>query len=145
MQNLPHLYTEAAAAASNSNVDLSSNGLSTLESAAPAEFGGPGDLWSPETLLVASIADCFILSFKAIARGMKLDWLSLRCEVEGKLDRIDNMTQFTEFTVSAVLDVPADTDEEKAKRLMEKAEKVCLISNSLKAKTHLNATVNLAG
>ncbi|MGB5246093.1 MAG: OsmC family protein [Woeseia sp.] len=143
MQDLPHHYAVAARSSADSNVELSSKGVSTLASAAPAEFGGPGDLWSPETLLVAAVADCFILSFKAIARGMKLEWLDLRCEVEGKLDRVDKTTLFTEFKVMAVLDVPAGTDTDKAKKLMEKAEHLCLISNSLKAETHLDATVNV--
>lgn len=143
MQNLPHHYAVTAQTSADSNVELSSKGVSSLESAAPAEFGGPGDLWSPETLLVAAVADCFILSFKAIARGMKFEWQALRCEVEGTLDRVDKATLFTEFKVSAVLDVAAGADEEKARRLMEKAEHLCLISNSLKAETHLEAKVNV--
>lgn len=144
MQNFPHHYRVAAATRPGHNVALSSDGLDDLSSAAPAEFGGPGDLWSPETLLVAAVADCFILSFKAIAKGMKLDWTALSCDVEGTLDRTDNRTEFTAFKVTASLDVPAGTDETKAKRIMEKAEYACLISNSLKAETHLEATVSVA-
>jgi organic hydroperoxide reductase OsmC/OhrA len=37
--------------------------------------------------------------------------------------------------------VPAGTDEALARRLLEKAEKVCLISNSLLASKHLESTV----
>ncbi|MBT8085691.1 MAG: OsmC family peroxiredoxin [Woeseia sp.] len=145
MQNLPHHYAVAAATRHDKDVELSSDGLKTLTSAAPAEFGGPGNLWSPETLLVAAVADCFILSFKAIARGMKLDWVALSCEVKGTLDRVDNTTLFTAFTVKAVLDVPAGTDEQKAERIMQKAEHACLISNSLKAETHLDTEVRFTG
>ena len=144
MQDFPHRYAVAAHADAEGLVNLESARLPSLASAAPAEFGGPGDRWSPETLLVAAVADCFILTFRAIARGSKLDWVSLSCEVEGTLDRVERVTQFTEFRVRAVLRVPAGTDEARAQRLMSRAEQGCLITNSLKAKSTLSATVETA-
>ncbi len=118
MQDYPHHYVAVAAAQSDSNVQLSSPGLDNIESAGPAEFGGPGDLWSPETLLVASVADCFILSFRAIARASKFEWTALSCDVVGVLDRIERVTRFTEFKVRAVLEAPDGTNEDKARRLL---------------------------
>jgi organic hydroperoxide reductase OsmC/OhrA len=144
MQDLPHHYAVAAATNVEGNVALTSSGLSPIDSAAPAEFGGPGDCWSPETLLVAAVADCFVLSFKAIARASKLEWVSLHCEVDGILDRVDNVTQFTEFNLRVELDIPQGTGEQKAMRLLEKSEQVCLITNSLKSESHLHANVRIA-
>ncbi len=143
MQNLPHHYNVSAAADPESAVQLRSTGLPDLESAAPAEFGGPGDKWSPESLLVASVADCFVLSFKAIARASKFSWISLTCSVEGTLDKVERLTQFTTFEVKASLTIPADTSEVIALRLLEKAEDLCLITNSLTADTHLTASVQV--
>jgi len=145
MQDFPHRYTATALARTEGEVTLESERLTALASAPPAEFGGPGDRWSPETLLVAALADCFVLGFRAIARASKLDWLSLRCEVEGTLDRVEHVTQFTGFSVRASLQVPAGTDPDRARGLLEKAEKICLISNSLKAQPHLEAKVEIAG
>jgi len=139
MKDLPHHYEVAATTSTKGNVDLTSPGLSCIDSAPPAEFGGPGDRWSPETLLVAAVADCFILTFRAIARASKLDWVSLSCDVDGILDRVDNVTRFTEFRLRAVLDAPPGTDERKALRLLEKSERSCLITNSLTAENHLDA------
>jgi organic hydroperoxide reductase OsmC/OhrA len=141
MQDFPHRYSVAAGAQAEGPVALSSEGLPELVSAAPREFGGPGDRWSPETLLVAAVADCFILSFRAIARASKLAWTSLECRVDGTLDRVDRVTQFTAFHVHASLRVPAGVGEEQARRILEKAERSCLISNSLKAPSHLEAEV----
>ena len=45
--------------------------------------------------------------------------------------------------MNATLDVPAGTDAAKAERLLERAEKVCLITNSLIADSHLEASVNV--
>ena len=141
MQNLPHHYRVAANAAPEGDVSLSSEKLETLPSAPPQEFGGPGDRWSPETLLVATIADCFVLTFRAIAKVSKLSWLSLRCDVEGTLERREGKTKFTQFKANATLDVPPDTNEQRAQRILEKAETGCLITNSLSSTTHLNAVV----
>lgn len=144
MQDFPHHYRTQASARAEGNVELTSPGLAALESAGPAEFGGPGDLWSPETLLAAAIADCFILSFRAVARAAKFDWLSLSCDVDAVLDKVERVTQFTEFHQKVVLEVPAGTDEAKAMRLLEKAEHVCLITNSLSGTAYLDATVKVA-
>ena len=143
MQPLPHHYVVLASAAAEGEVALASERLPALASAAPAEFGGPGDRWSPETLLIAAVADCFILTFRAIARASKLEWISLRCEVEGTLDRVERVTQFTGYLVRASLQIPAGANEEQAHRLLERAEQGCLISNSLKGASRLEATVEV--
>ena len=145
MQDFPHHYVVAASARADSNVQLASPGIDDIESAAPAEFGGPGDQWSPETLLVAAVADCFVLSFKAIARASRLEWKALTCDVVGDLNRVDRVTQFTAFSIRAKLEVPEGTNESKALRLLEKADKSCLITNSLIADSHLEAEVRIAG
>ena len=141
MQSFPHRYKIVAAAGPDGDVSLASDGLDPISSAPPVEFGGSGNRWSPETLLVAAVGDCFVLSFRAIARASELSWMSLKCEVEGILDREDGTTRFTEFAVHAELHIPRDTNEERAHRIMQKAEDSCLITNSLSAKTHLKALV----
>jgi len=141
MQPFPHLYTVQASAAPSGDVPLSAAGLPAIATAPPAEFDGPGDRWSPETLLCAAVADCFLLSFRAVARASKLDWTALDCSVEGKLDRVDNRSLFTEIVVRASLRVPAGTDQARATKLLEKAEHVCLVSNSLVAQRRLEPTV----
>jgi peroxiredoxin-like protein len=143
MQQLPHHYAVAAVADAEGEVTLESDRLPSLASAPPAEFGGPGDRWSPETLLVAAIADCFILTFRAIARASKLSWISLRCEVEGTLDRVERVTLFTGFLVRASLQLPVGANQEQAHRLLERAEQSCLITNSLKGASRLEATVEV--
>lgn len=141
MQDYPHHYVVKASGEPQSNVLIESEGLDSLVTAPPAQFGGPGNLWSPEELLSAAVADCFILTFKAIARASKLDWQSLSCEVDGILDRPEKNSLFTEFRLNVELTVSAGTDEAKALRLLEKAEKGCLITNSLKSEISLQAKI----
>lgn len=144
MQDFPHHYTTTAVARNDTDIRMSSPALPDLELAAPAEFGGPGDHWSPETLVSAAVASCFNLSFKAIARAARFEWVSLECDVVAVLDRVDKVTQFTEFHQTVVLEVPAGSDEAKAMKLLEKAERTCLVTNSLTGTTSLDATVRIA-
>ena len=144
MQSLPHHYRVSANGQPAGNVDLASDGLATLATAPPAEFGGPGDLWSPESLLVGAIADCFILTFRAVSRASQLEWNALQCEATGTLEREERVTRFTKVSLQATLTVPSGTDEEKAGRLLERAEAGCLITNSLSADVHLEYTIRHA-
>ena len=143
MQNFPHHYNVTATAQVEGDVIVDSENLSSLATAPPAEFGGPGDRWSPETLLVAAVANCFVLSFRAIARASRLSWVSISCSVRGDLDRMDKVTEFTAFEVRAFLRIPSQTTQDKANRLLELAEKSCLITNSLKADTHLVSEIEV--
>ncbi len=141
MHPYPHHYTVHARADATGDVELSGASLPVIASAPPAEFDGPGDRWSPETLLCAAVADCFVLSFRAIARASRLDWSSLEARVEGTLDRVDGKSRFTQIVLHGTLRAPSGTDQDRATRLMEKAEQACLISNSLLAGRRLEPTV----
>jgi organic hydroperoxide reductase OsmC/OhrA len=142
MHPLPHKYrTTSAASAGGGAAILSSPGLPDLTIDAPAEFDGPGDQWSPETLLTGAVADCFVLTFRAIAAASKLEWKTVRCDVESTLERVDNVTRFSRFELKVHLAVPAGTDEARAKRVIEKAERGCMVTNSLVGERHLDAVI----
>jgi organic hydroperoxide reductase OsmC/OhrA len=98
MESYPHYYSVDASARASGSVVLSAAGLPPLQTAPPAQFDGPGDLWSPETLFVAAAADCFVLTFRAIARASNFSWTALRCDAEGRLDRTDGTDRFTQLT-----------------------------------------------
>ena len=141
MQDYPHRYQVRASAGPTGDVTIASPGLLPIASGPPPQFGGRDDQWSPETFLIAAIADCFILTFRAMARGAKLDWRSLDAGIEGTLDRVERVSRFTDYELQATLTVPAGTDLAKAQTLLEKAEHGCLISSSLNAKVRLVTTI----
>jgi organic hydroperoxide reductase OsmC/OhrA len=144
MHDFPHQYSVIASGDAEHDIALEADRLPILRSAPPAEFGGPGDRWSPETLLVAAVADCFVLTFRAVAGALRLSWISLTCDVSGTLDRVERVTQFTQFEVRARLSVPAGTDEDQARRALDRAERGCLITHSLKAAVRFHAEVAVA-
>jgi organic hydroperoxide reductase OsmC/OhrA len=143
MQQFPHHYSVVAKADTHGDVALEGERLPPIPSAPPAEFGGPGDRWSPETLFVAAVADCFVLTFRGIAGVSRFSWVSLECTVTGTVDRVDRVTQFTALEVRARLRVPSGANEEPARRLLTKAEETCLVANSLKVRPHLESVVEI--
>jgi organic hydroperoxide reductase OsmC/OhrA len=141
MHPYPHQYTASAAAGPTGDVAVSSPGLPEITTAPPPEFDGPGGVWSPEVLLCAALADCFILTFRALAKGSKFEWIGLTCRVEGVLDRADGVTQFTRHTTYATLEVAPGSDVAKARALLERSEHKCLVSNSVRGTRSLVAEV----
>lgn len=141
MQDYPHHYLASASGGTAGNVVVSGEGLPDLDTQSPPQFGGPEGVWSPETMLSATVANCFILSFRAIARASKFEWNSLECHVDGVLERPERATLFTQFKIHAVLHAPADAREALAQRLLEKSEQICLITASLKAEVELTTDI----
>ena len=141
MHPYPHRYFASSAGRAAGSVTISAPGLPAIETAAPPQFGGPAGVWSPETLLTAAVADCFILTFRAVARAAHFDWIALDCRVEGTLERSDGRSRFTRFATTARLTVPRSADASEANRLLERAEHDCLIANSLSAERSLSIEV----
>jgi organic hydroperoxide reductase OsmC/OhrA len=118
-------------------VRITSPGLEPIASAPPLAFDGPGNLWSPETLVVAAVADCFTLTFRAIAKASRFRWNKLLCEAVGTVDRsTDGVTRFIGVRLRATLALPA-AGAAQARNILEKTERSCLVGNSLKCELAL--------
>ncbi|HVY22224.1 MAG TPA: OsmC family protein [Steroidobacteraceae bacterium] len=133
MQAYPHKYTVTANGSATGTVPVAATGLPMLDTESPREFDGPGDQWSPENMLCAAVASCFILTFRAVAKASKQEWRQLACHVEGTLERVERETRFTLFATHVVLVVPRGADRARCQQLLEKSERACLIANSLRA------------
>lgn len=141
IQPLPHRYHVQAVAAATGSVMVGAAGLPDVETQAPPEFGGPEGFWSPETLLAAAIADCYILSFRAAARASKLEWQDLEVGVDALLEHVDGITRFTRVKVSPRLGIPPAGNEATAIGVLHKAKRMCLVTNSLNAECELATLV----
>jgi len=141
MKAYPHTYRVSAQGSAIGAVPVVSPGLPAIETAPPPEFDGPGGVWSPETLLVAAIANCFILTFRGVSRAAHFAWERLEAHVDGTLERVSGSTQFTRYTTRATLAVKTGTDHAKARELLERAEKICLVANSLRGERILEVQV----
>lgn len=120
------------------------DGLPGLPLAAPPEFGGEEGLWTPEHLLVASVASCLMTTFLAIAELSKLEVESLEVGASGHLVRgEDRRYRFDHITVRPVVGVVGESARERALRLLAKAEEVCLITRSLSARVLMEPRIEV--
>lgn len=125
--------------------DLSAPKLPDLIVDAPPEFNGQEGFWTPEHLFVASVNSCFMTTFLAIAENSKLDFVSLRVAAKGKLEKLDEQGfMITEIKLRPRLVLREARNAERALRILEKAERHCLISNSIKTEIEFQPEVVVA-
>lgn len=118
------------------------NNTNCIEIATPPEFpGGEQHIWSPEHLLTASVSSCFMTTFLAIAGFSKLEFVSFDCDSKGFLDKIEGKFAVTEIHLFPKLVITDEKYREKAIRVLEKSEKACLITNSIKSKVSMQPNV----
>ncbi len=144
MQPLSHRYSATATGGPQGPVPVFTDDRPTIETSRPADFGGDGARWAPEELLMAAVADSFVLTFRAIADADGLDWRHLTCRAEGVLGSASTQMQITELLLSAEVIVPAESARAQAMACLDRAEQECLITASLNARVQLHhqATVS---
>jgi peroxiredoxin-like protein len=141
MKPLPHRYDVQLKGGPAGHGRLLSVGRPALATAPPREFDGPGDAWSPEHLLLASVDACFLFTFRAVARASSLDFVDLNVHAEGTVDRHAGVTRFTDIVLRPRLTVRPGTDRERVARALMKTEKACLVSASLATPVRIEAEV----
>jgi peroxiredoxin-like protein len=103
----------------------------TINFASPPEFGGEPGLWTPEHLLAASVGTCYVATLRAVAEASKAEFHALELAVEGTIEKQEGGFRFTHIVLRPVVTIAKEDEREKMGRLLEKAERVCLVSRSL--------------
>jgi peroxiredoxin-like protein len=110
--------------------------------ATPPEFpGGIPHVWSPEHLFTAAVSSCLMTTFLAIAEFSKLDFVGFTCESKGVLEKIDGKFVISEVLLFPEVTITDASKKERAERIVEKAEKACLISNSITSKITMQVKI----
>lgn len=116
----------------------------TINFAAPPEFGGEPGLWTPEHLLLAAVSTCFVATLRAVADASKLEFDGVECPLEGRIEKLEGGFKFTRITLRPVLTIHREEDRERTGRVLEKAERACLVSRSLECTLLLESTIHVA-
>ena len=141
-----YFYTTEVEWTGERHGDLRAPVLPNVQIDAPPEFKGHEGVWTPEHLFVAAVNSCFMTTFLAIAENSKLEFLSFSADAKGKLEKLDGRGFImTEIVLRPKLLISHARDAERAGRILEKAEKNCLISNSIKTEMKLESEVSFAG
>ena len=98
---------------------------------APAQFGGCEGRWSPEDLLLAAVAGCFTTTFRALADYSKLGYTDLEVETQAVIRKVESGYQFDAVVVRPKVTIVSEHDQLRARSLLEKAKRLCLVSRAL--------------
>ena len=121
---------------------LSAPTMDSFKVATPPEFPkGVPNTWSPEHLFVASINICLMTTFCSVAENSKLEYESYSCEGTGKLEKVDGKFMISEIDLNPEIKLKNQKDVERAERIINKSENLCLISNSAKTKINLKPII----
>ena len=93
---------------------------------APPEFGGMEGRWTPESLLLCSIAGCYTTTFRAIAEYSKFEYSDLEVLVEGAIQKVESGYAFTEISIRPNLSIADAPEQARGLRLLHKAKSLCL-------------------
>jgi peroxiredoxin-like protein len=139
-----HEYRVNAFGAGGRNGVVHAEGvLSSISFSAPQEFLEEPGRWTPEHFLVAAVASCFVSTFSGIAEKSRLEVASFNLDAEGLLGNEDGIWRFREIKLRPVVAILKEEDRDGAVRLLEKAEKSCLIARSLQCKVVLSPAVKI--
>ncbi|HXE90334.1 MAG TPA: OsmC family protein [Terriglobales bacterium] len=115
-----------------------------LDFSAPPEFQGEIGFWTPEHFFVAAVSSCFVATFAAIAEMSKFEALDLEVSAVGTLAKSEGGFRFTDLELRPVLTVAHEHDRDRGMRLLEKAERSCLVTRSLSTPVRMQALVRVA-
>jgi len=111
---------------------------------APPEFQGEAGVWTPEHFFVASVVSCYVSTFSGTAEASKFSFVSLEVEAKGVLEKGPDGWRFTEVKLCPTLKIAREEDRERGRRLLEKAERSCLIARSISCGVALEPVIESA-
>lgn len=111
-----------------------------IAAGSPPQFGGTDSVWSPEELLVAAALECLWTTFEAYALHDSLAVHSWAGTGVAVLEKGSPVPRFTSITLHVELAV-AESDVERAHRLLQAAEQRCIISRALNVPVTLEPVI----
>ncbi|GGE30830.1 OsmC family protein [Psychroflexus planctonicus] len=109
-----------------------------IEVATPTQFpDGIPHTWSPEHLFTSAVSSCLMTTFLAIAEYSKLDFESFKCKSKGILDKVEGKFAMREIQLYPEVVIKDEAHYDKTLKVLEKAKKACLISNSVKSEVNM--------
>jgi peroxiredoxin-like protein len=139
-----HIYEiRAKSTRVRSGVVASDEIPSPIVFSAPPEFEGEPHVWTPEHFFIASVVTCYVSTFSGMSDLSRFPFVSLEVEANGVIEKDTNGWKFTEIRLHPTLKVAHEEDRERGMRLLEKAERNCLIARSIAARISLAASIKV--
>ena len=113
----------------------------SLRLSADPHFRGDAGLLNPEQLVVLAASSCQLLSFLSVAARKHLDVVRYTDDATGWLSEDLRKARIEEIALRPVIEVPAGTDADLVRALVEQAHEECYIANSLNSEIVIHPRV----
>jgi peroxiredoxin-like protein len=124
---------------------ISGPDVSAMSFGAPAEFGGAGHSWTPAHFYVAAADACLMNTFLSVAEASSLSLESYVSEARGTMEWIEGAGfRMTRIEITPTIRVPTEAVVDKAARLIQKAEKLCLVARSMTASVVVSPRIEVS-
>lgn len=116
--------------------------------AVPAEFKGPGGHCSPEELMLAALASCYIITIAFMCEIKKLPLLKQTMRLEGEVGRDpeSKKTRFLHIFIEIQMTVAPDATDTQKEAILQAAKDAksrCFVSNSLRDDVHIDVDAEI--
>jgi organic hydroperoxide reductase OsmC/OhrA len=121
--------------------DLLAEGKPVIQASADPAFRGQPERWNPEELLVASLADCHMLTYLSLCARERLVVTAYEDTATGTMAEADGGGRFTEVTLAPVVTLADPAQADRALALHHDANRDCFIAQSVNFPVHHRPTI----
>lgn len=135
-------YTEPAAKASTAQPILMAK--PPVPTSVPSHNGGDDTRWNPEDLFGAALSTCFMYTFLALAKKVRVDVVAYDDTLTLDMVTEERRTRVARATIAPKVTLAPGSNAKKAATMFGKAHKYCVIANSTTAEIVLDPTFVVA-
>ncbi len=143
MAELHHFRVVAWWTSGRSGFAKSDSAPNAIHFAAPPAFGGLDGRWTPEDLLLCAVASCYTATFRALAENSKFKYTDLQVEANGTIVKVDVGYALSDVFIRAILIISEEQEEERAMKLLQKTQELCLVSRALSVEPKFETCVQV--
>jgi len=111
----------------------------------PPEMDGPGIGTNPDEMLLGAAATCYIITLAAMIERAALPLKEMKLESEGIVDVTNGIFTYKKIIHKPIVSLNGGASEKEYRRLarlVEKAEKSCMISRAIKGNVEVEVVYN---
>lgn len=113
----------------------------------PPEMDGPGVGTNPDEMLLGAAATCYVITLAAMIERAVLPLQEMSLDSEGVVDVTNGVITYKKIIHKPKVILQKDSseaDHKKLEKLVEKAEKSCMISRALRGNVAIELQPNLS-
>jgi organic hydroperoxide reductase OsmC/OhrA len=113
------------------DMQVEPSGKPVILGSAGARYFGDDTRYNPEDLMLASLAECHLLTYLALATKAGIRIESLAIGITGVLGNVDGKTRFVRAILTPQVTLAPGGDAARAEALHRDAHEQCFMSNSV--------------